>query len=34
VNAKSLILTAGVALVVVLAYENSKGKLPALKRGV
>jgi hypothetical protein len=33
-NAKSLFLTAGIALVVVLAYENSKGKSPLLKRGV
>jgi hypothetical protein len=30
-NAKSLLLTAGVALVVVVAYEHSKGKIPAVK---
>jgi hypothetical protein len=29
-NAKSLLLTAGVALVVVVAYERSKGKIPTL----
>ena len=32
-NAKNLILTAGVALVVVLAYDKSRGKIPALKIG-
>jgi hypothetical protein len=30
-NAKSLIMTAGIALVVVLAFEQSKGKIPGLK---
>ena len=29
-NVKNLLLTAGVALVVVVAYEQSKGKLPKL----
>lgn len=33
-NAKNILLTAGVALVVVVAYEKSKGKIPALKIGV
>ena len=33
-NAKSLFLTAIVALVVVVAYEQSKGKIPTLKRAV
>lgn len=32
-SVKSLLLTAGVALVVVVAYEKSKGKLPAVKFG-
>ena len=32
-NAKSLLLTAGVALVVVVAYEKSKGKLPSVRMG-
>jgi len=32
-NAKNVLLTAGVALVVVVAYEKSKGKIPALKIG-
>jgi hypothetical protein len=32
-NVKSLLLTAGVALVVVVAYEKSKGNMPALKIG-
>jgi len=31
-NFKSIFLTAIVALVVVVAYDNSKGKIPALKR--
>lgn len=29
-NAKSLLLTAGIALVVVVAYERAKGKVPGL----
>lgn len=29
-NAKSVLLTAGIALVVVVAFEHSKGKIPAL----
>lgn len=33
-NAKNLLLTAGIALVVVLAFEQSKGKIPQLKRSV
>jgi hypothetical protein len=33
-NAKSVFLTAIVALVVVVAYEKSKGKVPGLKIGV
>ena len=33
-NGKSLLFTAGVALVVVVAYDAHKtGKLPAVKRG-
>lgn len=28
---KSLLLTAGIALVVVIAYEKSKGKIPSLR---
>jgi len=32
-SVKSLLLTAGIALVVVVAYEKSKGKLPAVKFG-
>ena len=31
-NVKNLLFTAGVALVVVVAYEQSKGKIPALNR--
>lgn len=33
-NAKSLLLTAIVSLVVVVAYEKSKGNLPSVKFGV
>ena len=29
-NMKSVLVTAGIALVVVLAVEHSKGKIPAL----
>lgn len=32
-NAKNLLLTAGIALVVVVAYEKSKGSFPAVKIG-
>jgi hypothetical protein len=32
-SVKSLLLTAGIALVVVVAFEKSKGKLPAVKFG-
>lgn len=32
-HTKSLLMTAAVALVVVVAFEKSKGKLPALKIG-
>lgn len=32
-NVKNLLLTAGIALVVVVAYEKSKGKIPAVKIG-
>lgn len=31
-NVKSLLLTAAVALVVVVAFEQNKDRLPALKR--
>jgi hypothetical protein len=31
-NVKSLLFTAGIALVVVVAFEQSKGKIPAIKR--
>lgn len=31
---KSILMTAGIALVVVLAVEKSKGSIPALKVGV
>lgn len=31
-NVKSLLLTAAVALVVVVAFEHNKDRLPALKR--
>lgn len=30
-SAKSILLTAGIALVVVVAYEKSKGKIPSLR---
>lgn len=32
-NTKSLLMTAAIALVVVVAYEKSKGKVPAIKFG-
>lgn len=32
-NVKNLLLTAGVALVVVVAYEKAKGNLPAVRIG-
>lgn len=32
-NAKSLLLTAGIALVVVLAYDKAKGGVPGLRIG-
>lgn len=32
-SAKNLLLTAGIALVVVVAYEKSKGKLPGVRIG-
>lgn len=32
-SVKSLLITAGVALVVVVAYEKSKGKVPSIKFG-
>lgn len=31
VNLKSVLMTAGVALVVVVAYERAKGKVPGLR---
>jgi len=33
-SVKSLLMTAGIALVVVLAYDKAKGNVPALKIGV
>lgn len=30
-NLKSVLMTAGVALVVVVAYERAKGKVPGLR---
>lgn len=33
-SVKSILLTAGVALVVVVAYDKSKAKIPALRTGV
>lgn len=33
-SVKSILMTAGIALVVVLAFEKSKGAVPALKIGV
>ncbi len=33
-SAKSIFLTAGIALVVAIAYDRAKGKVPGLKVGV
>lgn len=33
-SAKSLLLTAGIALVVVVAYDKAKGNIPQLRVGV
>lgn len=32
-SVKSILLTAGIALVVVVAYEKAKGKVPGFKTG-
>lgn len=32
-SAKSIFMTAGIALVVVVAYDKAKGKVPAMKLG-
>lgn len=32
-SVKSLLMTAGIALVVVIAFDKSKGKIPGLKFG-
>lgn len=32
-SVKTLLLTAGIALVVVVGYEKSKGKIPGVKFG-